>query len=66
MNTLNLIYLYLIQLVRQAWLLPQTVGSVLKLRRQRNLQNERKAEDELEREAERLDRIRHPSNYRLR
>jgi hypothetical protein len=33
MNTLNLIYLNLIQLVRQAWLLPQTVASVFKQRR---------------------------------
>jgi len=66
MNTLNLIYLSLIQLVRQVWLLPQTVANALNQKRLQVLQNELKAKSEFEREVERLDRIRNPSNYRLR
>ena len=66
MNTLNLIYLNLIQLVRQVWLLPQTVANALNQKRLQVLQNELKAKSEFEREVERLDRIRNPSNYRLR
>ena len=66
MNTLNLIYLNLIQLVRQVWLLPQTVANALNQRRLQVLQIELKAKHEFEREVERLDRIRNPSNYRLR
>ena len=56
MNTLKLICLTIIQLVKQAWLLPQTVANAVKQRRQQVVLNER--------EAERLDRIRNPSKYR--
>ena len=55
MNLLKLICLTIIQLVKQAWLLPQSVVKALGQRRQLLLRNER--------EAERLDRIRNPSKY---
>ena len=55
MNALKLIYLTLIQLVKQAGALPQAVAQAV---RQRRLQIARD-----EREAERLDRIRNPSKY---
>lgn len=55
MNTLKHICLTLIQRVKQACLLPQTIASAIKNRqRQVNLN---------EHEAERLDRIRNPSKY---
>jgi hypothetical protein len=73
MKLLNLVYLNLIQLGSQVWLLPQTVANALKQRRLQVLRIERKAKDDfqreverLEQEVERLDRIRNPSRYRLR
>jgi len=56
MKTLKLICLTLIQLVKQACLLPQTLANAIKARRQQIVLNER--------EVERLDRIRNPSKYR--
>jgi len=55
MNTLKLICLTIIQLIKQAWLLPQSVAIAAKQRRRRTVLNEL--------EAERLDRIRNPSKY---
>jgi hypothetical protein len=55
MHTLKLICLTLFQLVKQAWLLPQTVATAVKQRRRRIVV------DGLE--AERLDRIRNPAKY---
>jgi hypothetical protein len=55
MNTLNLIYLTILQLVRQVWFLPQSVANAVKQRQRLAVQNEL--------EAERLDRIRNPSKY---
>lgn len=56
MHTLKLICLTIIHLVKQAWLLPQSLANAGKQwRRQVVL-------DKLE--AERLDRIRNPSKYR--
>jgi hypothetical protein len=55
MNTLKLIFLTIIQLVKQALLLPQSVATGFRHRRLRAVLDER--------EAERLDRIRHPSKY---
>ena len=56
MNILKLIYLTIIQLAKQAWLLPQSVANAVKQRQRQVVLNER--------EAERLDRIRNPSKYR--
>ncbi len=58
MNTLRLIGLTCRQMLRQIWLLPQTITDALRLREQRALLQEL--------EAERLDRIRHPEKYRGR
>ncbi len=55
MYILKLIFLTIIQLVKQAWLLPQSVANAIKQRRQLGVRNEL--------EAERLDRIRNPSKY---
>ena len=55
MNTLKLICLTIIQLIKQAWSLPQSVAIAAKQRRRRTVLSER--------EAERLDRIRNPSKY---
>ncbi|HKI68687.1 MAG TPA: hypothetical protein VKA67_03805, partial [Verrucomicrobiae bacterium] len=55
MHLLKLICLTIIQLVKQAWLLPQSVATGLRDRRRRAALNEM--------EAERLDRIRNPSKY---
>ena len=55
MHTLKLICLPLIQLVKQIWLLPQTIANAVNQRRRQVVLNER--------EAERLDRIRNPSKY---
>ena len=55
MNTLKLICLTIIQLIKQAWLLPQSVAIAAKQRRRRTVLNGL--------EAERLDRIRNPSKY---
>ena len=56
MNTLKLIGLTFVQLVKQAWLLPQTISNAVKHRQQQIIMNEL--------ETERLDRIRNPSKYR--
>ena len=55
MHTLKLIGLTLIQLVKQTWLLPQTIANAVNQRRRQVVLNEH--------EAERLDRIRNPSKY---
>ena len=55
MNTLKLICLAIIQSVKQAWSLPQTVANALKRRRRQVVFNEH--------EVERLVRIRNPSKY---
>ena len=55
MNILKLIYLTLTQLIKQAWLLPQSVANAVRQRRQQVVLNGL--------EAERLDRIRNPSKY---
>ena len=55
MRTLKLIYLTILQLVKQAWLLPQSIANAVKQRQARIVWNEL--------EAERLDRIRNPSKY---
>ena len=56
MHTLKFICLTLMQLAKQAWLLPQSVANALKQRRLQVVLNRH--------EAERLDRIRNPSKYR--
>jgi len=56
MNALKLIGLTIVQLVKQACLLPQTIAKAVKQRQQQGVRNEL--------EAERLDRIRNPSKYR--
>jgi hypothetical protein len=55
MNILKLICLTITQLVKQAWLLPQSVADAVRQRRLRVVRNEL--------EVERLDRIRNPSKY---
>ena len=55
MNPLKLICLTIIQLIKQAWLLPQSVAIAAKQKRRQTVLNER--------EAERLDRLRNPSKY---
>jgi hypothetical protein len=55
MKTLKLICLTILQLLKQAWLLPQTVANAVKQRRRQVVLNEH--------EVERLDRIRNPSKY---
>jgi hypothetical protein len=55
MNTLKLIYLTVIQLVKQVWFLPQSFANAVQQRRRQVARNEH--------EAERLDRIRNPSKY---
>jgi len=55
MHTLKLIYLTFIQLVKQAWLLPQSVANAVQRRRRQTVLNEL--------EVERLDRIRNPDKY---
>ena len=55
MDLLKLIYLTIIQMLKQVWLLPQTVGNAIKQRRRQVVLDEH--------EVERLDRIRNPSKY---
>jgi hypothetical protein len=55
MHTLKLICLALVQLVKQACLLPKTIANAVKQRQRQTVLNEL--------EAERLDRIRNPSKY---
>jgi hypothetical protein len=54
-NTLKIICLTVIQLVKQACLIPQNIANAFKQRRLRAVRNEL--------EVERLDRIRNPSKY---
>lgn len=56
MNPLKLIGQTFNQILRQIWLLPQTIADALRLRQQRALVHQL--------ETERLDRIRHPEKYR--
>ena len=58
MAKLKLICLTIVELVKQAWLLPQTIALAVQ---QRRLQLARRQS-----ETERLDRIRNPSKYRGR
>jgi hypothetical protein len=58
MNILTTIYLAIIQLLKQAWSLPQTVALALKQKRKLAVLNEH--------EVERLDRLRNPSKYQGR
>ncbi len=58
MNKLKLIPLAIIRLIKQFWLLPQSIATAVKQRRRQT------GLDELE--VERLDRIRNPSKYRGR
>jgi hypothetical protein len=51
MYVFKFIFLTIVNLVKQAWLLPQTVALTLEHRRRHQF------------EAERLDRIRNPSKY---
>jgi hypothetical protein len=55
MHLLKLTCLTIINLVKQAWLLPQTVAATLAQRRQQLVRRQF--------EVERLDRIRNPSKY---
>jgi hypothetical protein len=55
MYTLKLICLTIVNLVKQAWLLPQTITLALQQRRRKLARQEF--------ETERLDRIRNPSKY---
>jgi hypothetical protein len=55
MYTIKLICLTIVNLVKQAWLLPQTVALALQQRRRKLARQEF--------ETERLDRIRNPSKY---
>jgi hypothetical protein len=55
MYILKLICLTIVGLLKQAWLLPQTVALALQQRRQQLTRHQL--------EAERLDRIRNPSKY---
>ena len=56
MYILKLICMTCIQLVKQAWLLPQSIANAVRQRQRQVVRNEL--------EAERLDRIRNPSKYR--
>jgi hypothetical protein len=55
MNALKIICLTIFQLVKQAWLLPQTVVAAVRQRRRQVVLNEY--------EVDRLDRLRNPSKY---
>jgi hypothetical protein len=55
MHALKVICLTIIQLLKQAWLLPQSVVIAIRQKRHQTNRNEL--------EAERLDRIRNPSKY---
>ena len=55
MHTLKHICLTILQLVKQVWLLPQSVANAVNQRRRQVVLNEL--------EAERLDRIRNPLKY---
>jgi hypothetical protein len=55
MNTLKVICLTIIQLVKQICLLPKTIAQAIEQKKRRTILNEL--------EVERLDRIRNPSKY---
>ena len=55
MYLLKLISLTIVQLAKQAWLLPHSIAIAVRQKRRRSVLNGL--------EAERLDRIRHPSKY---
>jgi hypothetical protein len=55
MHTLKIIGLTICQLARQAWLIPKSIFVGLRDRREESQRDMR--------EAERLDRIRHPGKY---
>lgn len=55
-NRLKHIYLTLLRLTKQVWLIPQAIGNLGEQRRRQAVLNGH--------EAERLDRIRNPSKYR--
>ena len=55
MNRLKLICLAFVELVKQVWLLPESIFKAVREGKQRAARNKR--------EAERLDRIRNPSKY---
>ncbi len=55
MYVFKFVWVLTVELVKQAWLLPQTVALALQQRRQQRTQHQF--------EAERLDRIRNPSKY---
>jgi hypothetical protein len=55
-NKLNYIYLTIIQRIKQAWLLPQTVAHAREHRRRWQVVRK-------EHESDRLDRLRNPSKY---
>ena len=55
MNTLKIICMTIVQLVKQVWFLPQSIANAFQQRRRQAAWNEL--------EAERLDRIRNPSKY---
>jgi hypothetical protein len=55
MHLLKIIFLTIVNLAKQVWLLPQTVALALQRRRRQP------AQDDLE--TERLDRLRNPSKY---
>jgi hypothetical protein len=52
---LKLLCLSIVQFINQAWFLPQSIATALRLRRRQMVRNAF--------EIERLDRIRHPSKY---
>lgn len=55
MNILKLIGLTVCQLIKQVWLLPESIAEAVKQRRRQVVRGKL--------EAERLDRIRNPSKY---
>lgn len=55
MYLLKLVCLTIVQLIKQAWLLPRSIATAVRLRRRQMASNAS--------EVERLDRIRHPSKY---
>ncbi len=59
MNQMKHIYLTIIQLLKQAWFLPQTVAHARQHRRQWQLVRKEHESDRLDR----LDRLRNPSKY---
>jgi hypothetical protein len=55
MNIFERLFLTVVELMKQVWVLPQAMGNALQRRRQQTLFNDT--------EAERLDRIRQPWKY---